>query len=171
MTAVQMQCCLAALGYYPYREIDGIWGAKSKTAMESFAAAHPEETLLQAVAKLEEDFWGSIRYWTKEEFRCRCGGKYCNGFPAEPDRTLVALLDDVRHDFDAPGIASSGLRCQQHNSNSGGVANSRHMTGKAADFMILGISGQSLYNRLKRDPRTRYCYIIGNGPYVHVDVA
>lgn len=172
MTDVQKQCLLAALGYYPHREIDGIWGEKSRTAMAAFETANPGKSLPEAVAqiKVEEDFWSSIRHFTREEFRCRCGGKYCSGFPAEPDRTLVELIDQVRGDFDAPAIISSGLRCSRHNLDSGGVSNSRHLSGRAVDFMVLGVSGQTLYNRVKRDSRTRYAYIIGSGPYVHVDV-
>lgn len=115
-------------------------------------------------------FWDHIRYWTREEFRCQCGGKYCNGFPAEPDQTLVELVDDLRDLLGAPGHRSSGLRCSQHNANEGGVYNSRHLTGKAFDFMVEGKTGQQLLTAAQADKRTRYAYIIGNGPYVHVDV-
>lgn len=171
MTTLQKQCLLAALNLYPYGEIDGIWGAKSQGALERFEAKFPGKTLAEAVSGLgEENFWENIRHWTREEFRCHCGGKHCDGFPAEPEQSLVGLLDDVREDFGAPAVASSGVRCQKHNANVGGVANSRHLYGKAADFMVLGISGQTLLNRVLADPRTNYAYIIDNGPYVHVDV-
>lgn len=171
MTVIQKQCLLASLGFYPHREIDGIWGPKSRSAMEHFEERYPDKTLTEAVGEWkEQDFWQSVRHWSRDEFRCRCGGKYCNGFPAEPDETLVRLLDDVREDLGAPGIPSSGIRCPQHNANVGGVANSKHLSGKAMDFMVLGISGQQLLNRLQSDPRTNYAYIIDDGPYVHVDV-
>ena len=171
MTAMQKQCLLSALGLYPHREIDGIWGAKSKAAMGAFSEKFPGQTLPEALSSLtEEDFWQNIRHWRREEFRCRCGGKYCDGFPAEPDETLVQLLDDIREDLGAPAIPSSGLRCSRHNAASGGVSNSRHMQGKAMDFMVLGVTAQKLLNRAQKDPRTNYAYIIDNGPYVHVDV-
>jgi len=172
MTIDQRQCCLAALGLYPCSEIDGIWGPRSQGAWELFHTRYPGKTLGQAVVELERtgDFWSGIRYWSREEFRCRCGGKYCDGFPAEPSETLVRLLEEVRGDFGAPGIPSSGLRCQRHNAAVGGVANSRHMAGKAMDFRVEGVSGEQLLARLKADSRTRYAYIIGSGPYVHVDV-
>lgn len=114
-------------------------------------------------------FWDHIRYWDREEFRCRCGGKYCNGFPAEPDQTLVELVDDLRADAGKPGHPSSGLRCPTWNSIQGGVANSRHMTGKALDFYIEGLSGSQLLSKANADHRTRYAYII-DGQWVHVDV-
>ena len=114
-------------------------------------------------------FWDHIRYWTREEFRCRCGGKYCNGFPAEPNQTLVELVDDIRHKAGRPGIPSSGLRCPTWNSIQGGVANSDHCKGKALDFSIEGMSGAQLLTLAQSDPRTRYAYIIDGG-WVHVDV-
>ena len=112
-----------------------------------------------------------IRYWTPEEFRCQCYGKYCSGFPALPDRTLLELVDDIRHRAGRPGHRSSGLRCQTHNDlQPGSVPNSKHRTGKALDFMIEGMTGAQLLALAQADPRTSYAYIIGSGPYVHVDV-
>lgn len=145
---------------------DGIWGSQTDTAIREYIYGGADLT------EPEKDgtFWDHIRYWSREEFRCQCGGKYCNGFPAEPNQTLVELVDDIRHDLGAPGHRSSGLRCEIHNRNEGGVATSRHRTGKALDFMIEGKSAWELYERALSDPRTGYTYIIGNGPYVHVDV-
>lgn len=117
-------------------------------------------------------FWDHIRYWKREEFACRCGdyhAPYCNGFPVEPDQTLVELVDDIRHDFGRPGHRSSGIRCYQHNIDSKGAKNSKHTIGKALDFFIEGVSGAQLLARAKADPRTSYAYII-EGQYVHVDV-
>ena len=83
----------------------------------------------------------------------------------------MELVDDLRHEGGAPGYRSSGLRCRQHNANQpGAAANSKHLYGKALDFRIEGLTGQQLYELAKADPRTSYTYIIGNGPYVHVDV-
>lgn len=173
MTDVQKQCLLCALGYYPYGEIDGIWGPKSRAAMERFEAAYPGLSLLEALAAEpagEEDFWQTIPWFERQEFRCHCGGAHCDGFPTEPDAGLVQLLSDIRRDFDTPVVVSSGVRCPVHNANVGGVANSRHLSGKAADVMALGISGQTLLRRAQSDKRTRYAYIIDQGPYVHIDV-
>lgn len=118
-------------------------------------------------------FWDHIRYWSRDEFKCRCGNyhaPYCNGFPVEPDQTLVELVDDIRHDFGRPGHPSSGIRCEQHNADQPNSApNSKHKYGKALDFFVEGVSGAELLARAKADPRTNYAYIIG-GQYVHVDV-
>ena len=105
---------------------------------------------------------------------CRCWEyhePYCDGFPVEPDQTLVELVDDIRHKAGAPGHRSSGIRCRQHNADSGGVANSKHMEGKALDFWIEGMSGEQLLALVLADPRTQFAYIIIPGePYVHVEV-
>lgn len=186
MTWKQIQHLLGYLGYYT-GAVDGIWGSRSAAAASRFQrdygdlavdgvpGAETQAALKQAVAegmpekqKTDGD-WSHIRYWNREEFRCRCGGKYCSGFPAEPDLRLVELVDDLRATAGKPGHASSGLRCPVWNSIQGGVANSRHLSGKALDFSIEGMSGSQLLSLAQSDPRTRYAYIIDGG-WVHVDV-
>lgn len=197
MTNKQKQHLLAFLGY-DTGGVDGIWGPKSEEATRAFqrdfdlvpdgvwgqqtdfrireVIGTAEDLVLditpdepEDAGQTEESFWDHIRYWSREEWRCQCGGRFCNGFPAEPDQTLVELVDDLRHRFGRPGHRSSGLRCQQHNANEGGVWNSKHMSGKALDFFIEGVSGAELLAAAQADPRTSYAYIIG-GQYVHVDV-
>lgn len=186
MKIKQIQHLLAYLGYYT-GAVDGIWGNQSAAAASRFqreyggltadgiAGEKTQQALRKAVAEgmplkqEEETFWDHIRYWDREEFRCRCGGKYCDGFLVEPNRTLVELVDDLRADAGKPAHASSGLRCTVWNSLQGGVENSRHMTGKALDFYIEGLSGAQLLSRAQADSRTRYAYII-DGQWVHVDV-
>lgn len=183
MTSWQHQCVLAALGLYPAKEVDGIWGQKSREGakviqtrfgLEPTGEITPEteNALLTALREglPQGDFWQRIRYWKREEFRCRCGGRYCSGFPAEPAETLVQLAEDTRAHFGRPAHPSSGLRCPEHNRREGGVENSRHLTGKALDFRVEAVPAQQVLSFLKADPRTRYAYIIGRGPYVHVDV-
>jgi hypothetical protein len=197
MDKKQRQHLLAYLGYYKMN-VDGDWGSGSREACKAFqrdrnltadgyGGPETDRALKHAVYNdLEKPepvvdvpdiivgnktgtFWDHIRYWRREEFRCRCGGKYCNGFPAEPDQTLVELVDDIRHKAGRPGIPSSGLRCKTWNSLQGGVANSDHMIGKALDFSIDEMSGAQLLSMAQADPRTRYAYIIDGG-WVHVDV-
>ena len=115
------------------------------------------------------DFWDTIKYFKKSDFACKCGGKYCKGFPVDIDHNVVRLLERAREYFGKPCIVTSGVRCTTHNKNVGGVSNSRHKQGKAADFTIQGVSGTTLYNWVKKQPEKRYTYII-EGAYVHVDV-
>ena len=197
MTAKQKQCLLAYLGYY-HGAIDGAIGPQTRAAVEEFQRAEgltavgspgplTQAALLEAVANgrfRAEDtqivpdeptgtFWDHIRYWTREEFRCRCGeyhAPYCNGFPVEPDQTLVELADDVRAHFGRPGIRSSGIRCKQHNADQKNSAvNSRHLYGKALDFRIQGKTSGEVLAYVQTRPGVRYAYAIDDS-YVHMDV-
>ncbi len=181
MTKKQMQCLLTYLGL-DTGGIDGIWGPKSQAAARDFQTAQgleshggldkaTEAALLAAVtaqAAPEKDWWEDIRWFTKEEFACKCG-KHCDGWPAQMDETLLRLADRVRAHFDAACLVSSGLRCPVHNANVGGAAASRHMQGKAMDFRIQGKPAGEVLDYVRIQPETRYAYAI-NGEYVHMDV-
>ena len=77
--------------------------------------------------------WDEIKYFKKQEFACKCG-KYCNGYPAEIDMNMVKIADQIRNRIGKPITINSGLRCKTHNANVGGVSNSQHLLGKAADL-------------------------------------
>lgn len=162
MTIKQVQCLLVYLGYTP-GDIDGIDGAGTRTAVKKFqqdfggitvdglAGEETQKSLKHAVAygslKRENatnseypsatETWVS-KYFTREEFRCQCGGKYCNGFPVEPNPKLLSKLDLIREELGEPitivESGGSGIRCPTHNANVGGVANSEHLYGNAADL-------------------------------------
>lgn len=169
------ECCQEDLGI----PVDGVWGGMTETAvLEAVYTYDLDAPVAEDInvsgttgnTELDERFRG-IRYWGPEELRCQCGGKYCNGFPALPDRTLLELVDDIRHEAGSPAIRTSGLRCATWNTMQKGVSNSKHMSGKALDFYIPGLSGNALLQLVQSDSRTRYAYVIQPGePYVHVDV-
>jgi uncharacterized protein YcbK (DUF882 family) len=70
-------------------------------------------------------------HFKKSEFTCRCGcGK--NNI----DQSLVSRLDEVREIFGAPIVISSGCRCEKHNAAEGGVHDSAHVLGLAADIRV-----------------------------------
>lgn len=115
------------------------------------------------------DWWDDIKYFKKEEFKCKCGGRYCNGYPAEIREDLVRIADGAREHFGRAAIVSSGLRCKQHNANVGGVYNSQHMYGEAVDIAIPGVTASQLVAYFKSQPGVRYTYAINNS-YVHFDV-
>lgn len=129
----------------------------------------PPPTIDTSSEELTGTFWDEIKYFTRDEFRCKCGGRYCNGFPAEPKETLVRLCERARIHFGRPAHLSSPLRCSQHNKNVGGVANSQHMYGEAVDIRIEGVTANDLYSFFKKQPEVRYTYKIDN-TYVHVDI-
>ena len=82
------------------------------------------------------DWWGNIRYFKRDEFRCPCGR--CGGFPVEPQESMVRTVDEIRRRLGVPVSVvdggGSGVRCAAHNAEVGGVANSQHLYGLAADL-------------------------------------
>ena len=184
MTTIQKQCLLKYLGYYE-GDVDGNFGPLSKMATAGFQEEYglepnadfnelTESKILEAVAGTAkpvnaENFWDGIKYFKREEFRCKCGGKYCSGFPAEPSRKLVKLADGIREHYNAPIIVSSGVRCTTHNANVGGVAASRHLSGLAMDFTVKGKSSDEVLEYVWKQPEVRYAYKI-DANYVHMDV-
>lgn len=175
MTAKQKQCLLAYLGYYT-GAVDGIWGPLSEAAANRFLGDGKreklEELLRQAVAEPlpeKDDFWEEIAHFTREEFRCKCGGRYCDGFPAEMKKAVVLVADRARKHFAAPGDVVSGLRCSTHNAACGGVDNSQHMYGEAVDLRIRGVSANRLLEFIQAQPEVRYAYCI-NETNVHYDI-
>ena len=182
MTIKQKQNLLAYLGYYE-GEIDGIWGKLSKAATKAFQEdygiaasgicdATTEKALKDAVCNgmpEKKDWWESIKYFTKDEFKCKCGGRYCKGYPAEMSQKLVKIADEVREHFGAPIIVSSGMRCNTHNANVGGVSNSRHKYGKAMDFCVSGHSASSVLPYVQSKSGIRYAYAIDKN-YIHMDI-
>ena len=163
MTIKQRQHLLAYLGYY-VGNVDGVWGTLSKTActafqrdfggiqVDGFGGTETDKALKHAVAygmPAKEDtstkeenatgnFWYGIKYFKRSEFACKCG-KYCNGFPVEPNEKLVKTLETIREHFGAPVTISSGIRCKTHNTNVGGATKSQHMEGTAADIKVKGV--------------------------------
>ena len=157
MTLKQKQALLAYLGYYD-GPLDGLWGEKSQRATIDFQrdymaqedvdgifGAATEKRILEVIATGEEsvvkenltapaDWWKDIRYFTRAEFKCKCGGKFCDGYPAEIDMNMVKIADEIRARIGKPISINSGLRCKTHNANVGGVSNSQHLYGNAADL-------------------------------------
>lgn len=158
MTIKQIQCLLTYLGYSP-GTIDGADGRNTQGATRAFQAdyglivdgipsADTQKMLIGAIAgmavKVEKPessdapktgtFWDEIEYFTPDEFKCKCGGKYCKGYPHEPDERMVRIADAIRKRIGKPITVNSGLRCKTHNANVGGVSNSQHLYGTAADL-------------------------------------
>ena len=55
------------------------------------------------------------------------------------------VLDPVRDMVNVPIIITSGYRCPQVNRLVGGVNNSQHMSGCAADFHVMGFTPSMMY--------------------------
>lgn len=104
--------------YFPKSEQDGRYGNNT-------------EILLRNAER--------IRIYCKnfklEELACECGGKYCTKFPSLISIRLLKNLQKTRNKLGVPMTLTSSLRCQRWNTICGGATFSRHMTGKAIDFV------------------------------------
>lgn len=139
------------------------------STQESPTAPVPEVDAIPEDSSTVVTFWPGIVYLQRNEMRCKCGGRYCNGFPAEPQQLLMELADRARAHFGAPAHVVSGLRCSRWNQIQGGVANSQHMYGEAMDICIDGVTADTLLAWMKQQPEVRYCYAI-NSTNVHFDI-
>ena len=110
--------------------------------------------------KLSEHFDSTV-------FACKCGcGGMNNGAGVDP--RLVQVLERMRPILGVPLELSCGYRCPTHNAEVGGVWNSQHVYGKAAD--VLKPSGVSL-QRLVDAAETAGADGIGVYDWgVHIDV-
>jgi len=117
------------------------------------------------------------RWFRPGELRCRCGGRHgtdCDGYPASAAPglgfapALIDLLDAIRDEF-GPVAPTNGYRCPAHNAAVGGVPNSFHTQGKAADIVAREAPPAAVFAWVDaHDP-----VVAGAGHYasfVHVDV-
>ena len=195
MTTKQRQHLLAYLGYY-VGNVDGEWGTLSKTActafqkdfgginVDGFGGTETDKALCHSVAygmpakKIDKSdkenytgtFWDEIEYFTPDEFKCKCGGKYCKGYPHEPDERMVRTVNQLRKNLGVPITIVSGLRCKTWNAIQGGVSNSQHMYGEAADIYAKGVSQSRVEAELDKIGGVRYHYAIKGSSNVHFDV-
>lgn len=190
MTDRQKQNLLQYLGYYT-AAVDGIWGEKSRQATVDFQRAFgltetgdfdgaTQKRILEAIAsgevfQMPEDdpagtFWDDTEFFAPEEFKCKCGGKYCDGYPHEIQPLLVQICDRARRWSGHPIQVISGLRCETHNRNEKGVYNSQHMYGEAVDVFFYGVSPSAALAWLQSQPDVRYAYQIEGSNNIHFDI-
>lgn len=76
-----------------------------------------------------------MKYFEMEEFVCN----HCGELPEDGmNPTLLEALDELREVYGAPIYVSSAYRCPLHNARVGGVTNSQHVLGNAADIFVDG---------------------------------
>ena len=73
------------------------------------------------------------KYFSDEELACKCCGQLPEG---GMDQRLMDVLDAMREEIGAPLTLSSAYRCPAHNAEVGGVPNSQHVQGCAADVLL-----------------------------------
>ena len=123
---------------------DGIWGPATEKALREVigSSEEPQKSRPAETVPVKGD-----RKWVNPgDFRCRCGGRYCNGWPAQPHPQTIDLLEQIGEHFHKPIQPHSGLRCQVWNRLQGGSPTSKHMYGMAMDFHLEGVPHQTVYD-------------------------
>lgn len=120
------------------------------------------------------------KYFDSSEFACQCyrhesDGNGHNVLDHIIDKRLVDLLDGIRERLGCPLTINSGYRCEEHNAEVGGVSNSQHCLGTAADITYDGVDVDYLANLAEEVANDLLGEGIGIGRYyhqnfVHVDV-
>jgi len=93
--------------------------------------------------------------------RCRCCGK--SGL----DPRFERLIDRLQHAWPAELRFTSGVRCPAHNARVGGVKNSRHLRGQAADAamparfqrVFCALARRLGFRRVLPDARRQYVHL------------
>lgn len=114
-----------------------------------------------------EQSW-PYQYFTRKELECHCG---CGGIP---QHQFILSLEELRKEYNKPIVISSAFRCLKHNIKIGGVLDSAHTQGLAADIKI---SGKNAHELLKHALNLGFTGIgiqqkgLPTSRYIHLDIA
>lgn len=106
--------------------------------------------------------------FSRREFACKCG---CGKDDISPE--LVDICQAIRDYIGVPLCVNSGCRCEKHNAKVGGVKNSYHVQGKAADLACT-LGARKLFQAIRelydlgKIPGLEYCLLYPS--FVHIDI-
>jgi uncharacterized protein YcbK (DUF882 family) len=104
-------------------------------------------------------------HFSRKELSCRCCGRL------KIDSKLLEGLEALRALAGASVIVHAGYRCPRHNREVGGVPQSEHLQGLAADISVPGLSLQRMYELALEIPQFAGGGIgVYDGNFLHVDV-
>lgn len=101
-----------------------------------------------------------------EEFACKCCGKLPE---SGMDINLITLLQDIRDKIEKPIAIVSGYRCEKHNRTVGGVKNSQHVLGNAADIKVEGMDADDVQHWLVVNFNKRIGGMGAYSTFTHID--
>ena len=105
-----------------------------------------------------------VKNFKRSEFACPCCGKN------EVKDELLEALQELRDYLGMPVTVNSGYRCKKHNADVGGVSNSQHMQGIAADIVVDGLTTSELARAANEIPAFRNGGIGTYITWVHIDI-
>lgn len=104
--------------------------------------------------------------FSRSEFKCKCGKCDANYV----DIRLVKGVQEMRDNIGKPIIINCATRCPEHNKEVGGVRDSQHIKGRAADIRVVGMSPAQLAKEAEKVEVFRNGGIGTYNTFVHVDV-
>ena len=110
--------------------------------------------------------------FNKSEFECKCGCEMPQDVLFEIQK-LAAQLQTIRDFIRKPIKLTNAYRCPKHNKAVGGVSNSQHILGKAADIQISNMEPAEVYKTI--DNLTEHGHILQGGlgkynTFTHYDI-
>ena len=111
-----------------------------------------------------------MEYFKQQEFACRCCGQLPPSLRENIEALVTEVLDPARRAFGGPVLVNSGYRCPKHNAEVGGVANSQHQRGEAADIYCCDNArlAKILEENGRYDQLIRYWNRDGSIRFIHV---
>lgn len=119
---------------------------------------HVYSLLHQGTHQISKHF--KVREFAQKDFRCD---------KIIVDTELIDVLEDIRAHFNKPVIVTSGYRTPEYNTKIGGVKNSQHTKGTAADIKVSEVPARGVQKYLKDKYPDKY----GIGSYstfTHIDI-
>lgn len=78
-------------------------------------------------------------------------------------RSVATMLQVVRDHYGSPVIVHSGYRCPELNTLIGGSPTSQHQRGEAADFSVIGVPCEDVFEWLWHGSQLSWGQLIGEG--------
>ena len=106
------------------------------------------------------------------EFDCKCGCEMPESVFTEVKK-LANQLQIIRSFIQRPIILTNAYRCPTHNKDVGGVSDSQHLLGKAADIKVKELEPTEIYSVINTLIRYEYVTESGMGLYntfLHYDI-
>lgn len=149
LDVMQLQKDLAAAGFSP-GQTDGIFGPLTMKAVMELQrhcslkvdgiAGNSTRLAASLLAEHKAQLGRQVsEHFKEEEFACRCCGM------VKLNIHLVKMLEKLRSNLGgSPVFITSGYRCAEHNRQVGGVKNSQHPAGNAADVVVEGVTPKAV---------------------------
>ena len=109
-----------------------------------------------------------MNYFDDKEFLCKCGRLECDALTVVSP-ILLSQLNILRNLYGRPLTINSGLRCEFWNDKEGGVKDSEHLAGDAADIPCS--NGKDRYELVRKAFEAGFERIGVGKTFVHLDVS